>query len=114
PLNGKTYSTQYNSHTAGSVTAGKEWKWKRNKTFEAGFKMLYNGGKPISPLLTSAAVNSRKPVLDETRPFSERVTPYFRTDGKLSLRKDWKKTSWILSLDVQNVFGIKNMDALGR
>ena len=76
--------------------------------------MLYNGGKPISPLLASAAVNSRKPVLDETRPFSERVTPYFRTDGKLSLRKDWKKTSWILSLDVQNVFGIKNMDALGR
>ena len=64
PLNGNTYNTQYNSHTAGSFTTGKEWKWKHNKTFAAGGKMLYNGSMPISPLLEGAAVNSRKPVLD--------------------------------------------------
>ncbi|MFN2439193.1 MAG: carboxypeptidase regulatory-like domain-containing protein [Chitinophagaceae bacterium] len=114
PLNGKTYNTQYNSRTAGSFTAGREWKWKKEKTFVAGGKMLYNGGMPISPLLAGAPVNSRKPVLDETRPYSQRVPSYFRTDARISLRKDKTKAAWMLALDIQNLFGIKNTDALSR
>jgi hypothetical protein len=114
PLNGKTYNTQYNSKTAGSFTSGREWKWKKNKTFTAGGKALYNGGMPISPLLTGAPVNSREPVLDETRPYSERIPSYFRMDARVSLRKDKTKTAWILALDIQNLLGIKNSDALSR
>jgi len=89
-------------------------KWKKNETFIAGGKMLYNGGMPISPLLAGAPVNSREPVLDESRPYSERVPAYFRMDARLSLRKDKIKTAWILSLDIQNLLGIKNTDALHR
>jgi outer membrane receptor protein involved in Fe transport len=63
-------------------------------------------------LLTGAAVNSRKPVLDETRPFSEKVPSYFRTDARVSLRKDRKKTAWMVALDIQNIAGIKNTDGL--
>jgi hypothetical protein len=114
PLNGKTYNTQYNSRASGSFTTGREMKWKKNKTFIAGGKMLYNGGMPISPLLAGAPVNSREPVLDETRPYSERVPAYFRMDARLSLRKDKIKTAWVLSLDIQNLLGIKNTDALSR
>ena len=114
PLNGKTYNTQYNSRTAGSFTTGREWKWKKNKTFIAGGKLLYNGGMPISPLLAGAAVNSREPVLDETRAYSERIPSYFRTDARISMRKDKTKTAWMLSLDIQNLLGIKNTDALSR
>jgi len=114
PLNGKTYNTQYNSRNAGSFTTGREWKWKKEKTFVIGGKVLYNGGNPISPLLAGAPVNSRKPVLDETRPYSERVPSYFRTDARISLRKDKTKTAWMLVLDIQNLFGIKNTDALSR
>ena len=114
PLNGKEYNTQYNSRTSGSFTSGREWKWKKNKTFSAGGKILYNGGMPISPLLEGAPVNSREPVLDESRPYSEKVPAYFRADGRLSLRKDKTKTSWILALDIQNLLGIKNTDALHR
>ena len=76
--------------------------------------MLYNGGMPISPLLSGAPVNSREPVLDERRPYSERVPAYFRTDARVSLRKDRKATAWMLALDIQNLLGIKNTDALSR
>lgn len=114
PLSGKTYNTQYNSRTAGSFTTGREWKWKKNKTFIAGGKLLYNGGMPVSPLLAGAAVNSREPVLDETRPYTERIPSYFRTDARISMRKDKTKTAWMLSLDIQNLLGIKNTDALSR
>ena len=69
---------------------------------------------PISPLLPGAVVNSREPVLDETRPYSERIPSYFRTDARIAVRKDKTKTAWMLSLDIQNLFGIKNTDALSR
>ena len=114
PLNGKTNNTQYNSRTAGSFTTGREWKWKKEKTFVVGGKVLYNGGMPISPLLLGAPINSRKPVLDETRPYSEMIPSYFRTDARLSLRKDKTKTAWMIALDIQNLLGIKNTDALSR
>ena len=114
PLNGISYNTQYNSRTSGSFTAGKEWKWKRNKTFTVGGKTLYNGGMPITPLLPGAPVNSREPVLDESRPYSETVPAYFRLDARISLRKDNTKTAWILAFDIQNLLGIKNTDALSR
>ena len=69
---------------------------------------------PITPLLAGAPVNSREPVLDEPRPYSETVPAYFRMDARLSLRKDKTKTAWILALDIQNLLGIKNTDALSR
>jgi len=114
PLNGVSYNTQYNSRSAGTLTAGKEWKWKKNKTFTVGGKTLYNGGMPITPLLAGAPVNSREPVLDESRPYSEIVPAYFRLDTRISLRKDKTKTAWILALDIQNLLGIENTDALSR
>ena len=112
PLNGITYNTQYNCRTAGSLTAGREWKWKKEKTFTVGGKALYNGGMPITPLLAGANVNSREPVLDETSPYSETVPAYFRADARISLRKDRKKTAWVIALDIQNILGIKNTDGL--
>lgn len=113
PLNGKTYNTQFNSKSAGSWTGAKEWKIKRNRVFQLGWKMVYNGGLPLTPL---AAIQSttREPVLDDTRPYSEKVSPYFRTDTRFALRKDRVGRSWQLALDIQNIFGIKNTDGLSR
>lgn len=112
PLNGRSYNTQYNSITTGNLTAGREWKWKKNKTFTAGSKILYNGGMPITPLLPGAPINSRDPVLDESKAYTQHVPAYFRMDIRLALRTDKKKTSSTLSLDIQNLLGIKNTDAL--
>jgi hypothetical protein len=113
PLNGKTYNTRFNSGNSGSWTGAKEWKIKRNRVFQLGWKMVYNGGLPLTPL---AAIQSttREPVLDETRPYSEKVSPYFRTDARFALRKDRAGRSWQIALDVQNIFGIKNTDGLSR
>ena len=113
PLNGKTYNTQFNSQTSGSWTGAKEWKIKGNKVIQLGWKMVYNGGLPLTPLLAIQST-TREPLLDETRPYSERVSFYYRTDTRFSLRKDKTGRSWQLALDIQNVLGIKNTDGLGR
>ena len=112
PLNGKTYNTQYNCRTAGSLTAGREWKWKKEKTFVIGGKMLYNGGMPITPLLPGHLLIQENRYWMKQDHLAEKVPSYFRTDARLSLRKDKKKTAWMIALDIQNIMGIKNTDGL--
>ncbi|MFT3748483.1 MAG: TonB-dependent receptor [Agriterribacter sp.] len=112
PLNGRSYNTQYNNRTAGHFTAGREWKWRKEQTFTAGGKMLYNGGMPITPLAINNTADSRKPVLNESAPFSKKIPAYFRTDVRFALRKNRTKTAWMITLDIQNVLGIKNTDGL--
>ncbi|QNA42833.1 TonB-dependent receptor [Lacibacter sediminis] len=114
PLDGKSYNTRFNSRTSASWVGAKEWKLKKNKVLQAGWKVLYNGGVPLSPLAAVQNGSSRQPVLDETKPYSEYTDAYFRTDGRISLRKDKKKISWQLALDIQNLFAQKNIDPLGR
>jgi hypothetical protein len=113
PLNGKTYNTQFNSGSAGSWTGAKEWNMKRNRVFQCGWKMVYNGGLPLTPLAANQST-TREAVLDESRPYSERILSYFRTDTRFALRKDKAGRSWQLALDVQNILGIKNTDGLSR
>ena len=113
PLDGKTYNTRFNSKTSGAFTGAKEWKLKKNRVLQWGWKVVYNGGLPLTPLSTYPS-NSREPVLDETRPFTERIPAYFRTDTRLALRTDRPKTSWQLALDIQNVLGTRNIDGLAR
>ena len=112
-LNGIIYNTQFNSRTSGSWTGTKEWSLKKNKVFQFGWKMLHNGGLPLTAL-ANVTSSTREPVLDETMPFLERVRPYYRTDFRLALRKDKVKVAWQLALDIQNVFSIKNIDGLDR
>lgn len=113
PLNGITYNTRFNSNSSSSWTGAKEWKLKNNKVFQFGWKAVYNGGLPLTPL-SATQLNSREPLLDETHPYSIKVPAYFRTDARLALRKDKTKRTWQLALDVQNIFGIRNTDGLSR
>jgi hypothetical protein len=112
-LAGKIYNTRFNSKTSGSWVGAKEWNWRNNKVFQLGWKVLYNGGLPITPL-ANAASSTREPVLDDSRPYSERVPAYFRVDSRAALRKDKAKVSWQIALDVQNLLAIKNTDGLSR
>ncbi|MDB5247325.1 MAG: TonB-dependent receptor plug [Segetibacter sp.] len=113
PLNEISYDTRFNSNTSGSWTGAKEWSMKRNKVFQLGWKIVYNGGLPLTPL-ANVTSSTREPLLDETRPYSEKVPAYFRTDGRIAVRKDKTKVAWQLALDIQNIFGIENTDGLSR
>lgn len=112
-LNGHTYNTRFNAGTAGSWTGAKEWTLKANRVFQAGWKVIYNGGFRVTPL---AAVQSgnREPVEDESMPYTQKIDPLFRVDGRLQLRKDKAKHSWQLALDIQNLSDKKNVDPLSR
>ncbi len=115
PLDGKTYSTQYDSRCQANFIGGKEWKLKKNNVLQLGVKIIYNGGLPLTPLRPGVPQSDGKePRLDFTRPFTERNKAYFRPDLRIAYRKDKAKSAYTLALDIQNVIAYHNQDGLSR
>ncbi len=113
PLDGHRYDTRFNAGTAGTITSGKEWKWKDNMIFQCGGRVIYNGGFRVTPL-SPQQLGSREAVEDESMPYTQKIDPYFRIDGRLSIRKDGAKRAWQLAVDIQNLSDQKNVDPLSR
>jgi hypothetical protein len=115
PLNGKTYSTQYDSRVQANFIGGKEWKLKKNNVLQIGTKIIFNGGLPLNPLKEGVVQKDGKnPIYDENRPFTERNKRYFRPDLRIAYRKDRSKYAYTLALDIQNVANYRNQDGLSR
>ena len=115
-LNGNTYNTRYNGGFNTSFMGGKEWNLSRGRVIQTALRVLYNGGQRQTPVLSieNDPFEPLDPILDESRPFTEQVPDYFRPDIRFAYRKNNPKASWILSLDVQNVIGRRNIDPLTR
>ncbi len=111
PSNTMSFNTQYNSQIATNFTGGKTWAISENTFIEAGLRLIYNSGHPITPVLSAyKELDGDKPVLDGNNPFSERVSYYFRPDLRLALRKNLNKSAYWLALDVQNFINRRNED----
>ena len=106
--NATQYNTQFNARYMASFTAGREWFFQNGSALQLGLKNLYVNGLPTTPLAADQPFGER-PLFVEGRPYSGRIADYFRTD----LRIAWRKSRHILSLDVQNVFNIKNKRPFG-
>jgi len=102
-------NTAFNSHYVLNVLAGKEVKVGRNSVLSASVKTTFVGGKYISPLNLDASKLTSKAVYDESRAFSQRQDPYFRTDLRIAYRKEMRKRTLEVALDLQNVSGNKNI-----
>ena len=114
PLNGKTYSTQYNSTFSAAFIGGREWNVGEKGVFQLGGKLIFNGGQPITPLATNQEGYSRIPTLDETKPYSLDTRTYFRPDLRLAYRRNGAKSASTIALDIQNVALMKNIDGTRR
>ena len=113
---GSSHPTLFASGLMGSLLAGKEWQMANGHVLQISTRLLYNGGQRLTPLAEGAQASrfDPEPALDETRPFSEQVEPYFRPDLRFSYRFNGKKSAWSLSLDIQNVINRRNTDAINR
>ncbi len=114
PLNGKTYSTQYNSKFSAAFIGGKEWQAGAKGVFQLGGKIIFNGGQPITPLSSVQEGYSRIPTLDESQPYTLNTQTYFRPDLRFAYRHDSTKSAYTIALDVQNVALMKNIDGTRR
>ncbi|QNF35921.1 TonB-dependent receptor [Adhaeribacter swui] len=104
-------NTRFNGQHILNSLGGKEFKVGKDKANLIGlnFRVLWAGGNRYTPLNLEQSRLQNKAVYYEDKAFEAQVPDYFRTDLRVSYRKNRPKASYILSLDIQNVTNRLNM-----
>ena len=111
PLDGKEYDTRFNGNYIINALAGKEFQAGKNKTNVWGInaRMLLSGGNRTTPIDLERSKEEGFPVYEWDKQYSERLGSYFRTDIRISYRRNKPRHSSIISLDIQNVTNHQNI-----
>jgi CarboxypepD_reg-like domain/TonB-dependent Receptor Plug Domain len=105
-------NTAYNTQYVFNALAGKEFRVGKNKNFLSfNIKITSIGGRYLTPLDVAASTARGQAVYERSLAFSEKQTPYFRTDFRIAYRKEYKKSTMEVSLDLQNLTGNQNIFA---
>lgn len=110
--NGKWYNTQFNTNYALTITMGKEWQLsekRKNRIIGLNFKSVYVGGYRNTPIDLELSKEKREAVLIDNRAFENRNPDYFRLDIRVSLKRNYKRVTSTLALDIQNTTNHQNI-----
>ncbi|HTF80090.1 MAG TPA: TonB-dependent receptor [Cytophagales bacterium] len=108
---GHMYNTRFNGNYAFTVTTGKEFKVSERKKRMLGInlKSYYAGGFRRTPMDVAATLQKGDEVYEHDKSFTDQNPAYFRTDLRVSLRRNYKHATTTLALDIQNVTSRKNV-----
>lgn len=104
-------STRFDGGGAGNFLVGKEWLMGRNKNNVLGvnLKTTYVGGFRATPIDLAASRRRGETVLVENETNSQRLNAYFRSDIRVSWKRNRSGFTSTLSLDIQNVTNRENI-----
>jgi hypothetical protein len=109
---GEWFNTRFNGQFSSSLTGGKEFhtgsKFK-NRTIGINIKTIYSGGLRYTPIDYQASVVAGETKYNESEAFSLKAKDYFRTDLKVSVKRNRKNSTITWSLDIQNATNNKNV-----
>ena len=106
--NATGYYTRFNGRFTSSFLAGKEWQKKRN-TFGINTRVLYLGGLREAPIDETLSSGIGSTQYNYQNGYSVQLPDYFRTDLRLSWRKNKPGYTRTFSLDIQNLFNTQNI-----
>jgi hypothetical protein len=105
-------STRFNAGYAATFTAGKEWpvgKVAKNKVLGVNIRTIYRGGLRSTPINIEESVAQETTIYNEAELYTLQVPYYFRSDLRLSLRRNRPHATTTLALDIQIVSNRKNV-----
>jgi len=103
-------NSAFNTKYVLNVLAGKEWKLGANGKFlSVNLKLTTIGGKYLTPIDFAASQQYGKTIYEEDKAYSEKQDAYFRMDLKLSYRREYKRSTLEVALDLQNLTNAKNI-----
>jgi hypothetical protein len=102
-------NTRFNGKHALSFTAGKEYPSKKNRTFGLNIRTIYTGGFWTTPIDVEKSIELGETRYVEGLAYTEQLPNYFRTDFRVSLKRNRTHSTTTLSLDFQNVTNQKNL-----
>ncbi len=102
-------NTRYNANSNVTFSGGKEFKLAKNRVLGLNIRTLYNGGFRTTPINVEASVEKGETIYYEDQAYTEQVPAYFRTDLRVSLKRNKANSTHTLALDIQNVSNRKNI-----
>lgn len=105
-------NTAYNTQYVFNTLAGKEFRVGKNRNFlTLNVKVTTIGGRYFTPLDLNASATRGQAVYVESLAYSEKQAPYFRADFRVAYRKEYKRSTLEVALDLQNVTNYQNIFA---
>jgi len=98
-------NTRYNKGYSCNLLVGKEFFLKNNRILGVNGRLNYMGGERYSPILTDKSIQEKEVYYDETKAFEEQSPAVAYFDLTLTYRKNKKRFSSVLALQVKNIFG---------
>lgn len=92
-----------------TIMGGYEFTFKKGGVLQIGVKSFISGGLRYTPADVAASQAAGVYVEDTSQLFGASAGTYFRLDARVAYRKDHKKFSYTIALDVQNCTNTKNV-----
>jgi len=108
-FNNTRWRTVFDGRYLVNLAAGYELNLKKNWTIFADLKGSWAGGTRYTPVLLEESLAVGQVVADESRMNSLKVKDYLRADLRLGFRRNHKRFSEELAIDLQNVTNRKNI-----
>lgn len=105
-MDGVERKSAFDNNYVANLIGGKEFNvgnTAKHKVLFVNAKLAVTGGKRYSPINLEESINAGTEVIDEINPFSKKGDDIFRTDFSIGLRRNRKRTTTELKLDIQNV-----------
>ncbi|MEP2668721.1 MAG: carboxypeptidase-like regulatory domain-containing protein [Cyclobacteriaceae bacterium] len=103
---GEERKSAFDNNYVANLIGGKEFnvgESSKNKVFFVNTKIALIGGQRYSPIDLDASIAANREITDELNPFSKKGDDIFRADFSIGIRRNKKRTTTELKLDVQNV-----------
>ncbi|REG78296.1 TonB-dependent receptor [Algoriphagus antarcticus] len=102
-------NTAYNGNFNVTLTAGKEFKLKKERLLGLNIRAIYSGGLRTTPINLEESIEKGQGIYDETLAYTDQNPAYFRTDLRFSLKKNKPKSTRTWALDIQNATNRQNI-----
>lgn len=110
--NGNWYNTRFNGRFNLTFTSGKEWYLNENfgkRILGLNMKVIWAGGQRVTPIDIELSKQQNDAVYIENLAFTQQNPNYFRTDLRVSIKKNRAKSTSTWSLDIQNASNASNV-----
>ena len=110
------YNTRFNGNHVMTFTGGKEFLiggGDMPRTLGLNLKVIWGGGFRDTPVDLDASQALDQTVIYEDQAFSNQLEDYFRTDIRISMKRQRPKSTHTLSLDIQNATNRQNVGGQG-
>lgn len=105
-------NTRYNGNYNFSLTAGKEFtlsEKRKKRIIGINIKTLYAGGLRNTPVNVAESIARGEAVYYQDQAYTQKNKDYYRIDVRFSLKRNYKKLTSTVALDIQNVTNRQNV-----